>query len=689
MKPGDSSTRLNPAQALHLQTSAQYADELFGKIESILFTSKSKSPFHKYKDTLTPAQIKVVEDYLAQIRAQLVRVLAAQGIPLPKPEIESVHAIRTTLAFAMIAFQDCTPRRMKGYGDLPESKVRELNGLVNEMIGALDKLDGYLAQGLGQDLQGRLQRLEQSGGDVTTLKTLERIINDHGLVEFRATLTMILERLESPKFEIALFGRVSSGKSSLLNAIVKTEILPVGVNPITAVPTRLVYGESPRLNVWYADRNPDHLAPDELAAFVTEEQNPANCKHVTRVVVELPSARLRDGVVLVDTPGLGSLATSGAAETLAYLPRCDLGLVLIDAASTLADDDLSTIRLLYEAGVPVSVLLSKSDLLTEADRDRALAYISRHIAAQLGIDLTPYPVSARPTHQALLDTWLERDIFPLYERHQQLTQQSLRRKTGALRDAVESALRVHLQRAERQPVSNAMDFSAIEARLRNAVGRFAETRKICSDVAHEIENLADRGLTIAASHLATKWSQHDGASAAEVVRDALVDLAAAQASLVAGTLTDLARELTRVLQDTGRDLGFSPNGNEEDLTSVLIEMPRLDVPLWTDDVSPSFRLKLSARMEARRIQRKLAAQIGATVTNAFYNFGKLLWTWAQRALNDLQLRFDAEADKYRAHMIRLGDSRKISQDEQFSIRRDLDQLIHAESVTSQDLPPAP
>jgi hypothetical protein len=46
---------------------------------------------------------------------------------------------------------------------------------------------------------------------------------------------------------------------------------------------------------------------------------------------------------------VGSLATAGAAETLAYLPQCDLGVVLISAGSTLNDEDLSTIRLLYEA----------------------------------------------------------------------------------------------------------------------------------------------------------------------------------------------------------------------------------------------------------------------------------------------------------------------------------------------------
>ena len=35
---------------------------------------------------------------------------------------------------------------MRGYGEIPESKVRELNGLVDEMVAAVEKLDSYLAR---------------------------------------------------------------------------------------------------------------------------------------------------------------------------------------------------------------------------------------------------------------------------------------------------------------------------------------------------------------------------------------------------------------------------------------------------------------------------------------------------------------------------------------------------------------
>jgi GTP-binding protein EngB required for normal cell division len=91
--------------------------------------------------------------------------------------------------------------------------------------------------------------------------------------------------------------------------------------------------------------------------------------------------------------------------------------VLIDAASTITQDDLSTIQALYEAGVPVTLLLTKSDLLAPDDRARALAYVSQQINSQLGLELPVYPVSVQPPHAVLLENWINQEILPLYERH--------------------------------------------------------------------------------------------------------------------------------------------------------------------------------------------------------------------------------------------------------------------------------
>jgi hypothetical protein len=308
--------------------------------------------------------------------------------------------------------------------------------------------------------------------------------------------------------------------------------------------------------------------------------------------------------------------------------------------------------------------------------------VTKQITAHLGVNLPIRPVSALPSQTHLLDDWLTSDILPLYERHQQLTKQSLQRKIGALRESVETALRIRLESAARQPVSSKMDFAGIDARLRNAVGRFAEARRICFDIGHEIEEFAEQGLAITASHLVNKWAQHDAISATAVVRETLVEVATARASLVSVALADLARELAEALQDAAHDLGFTDGHDEADLAAVLKEMPHLDLGTWNVDVAPSFRLKLSVRMEAHRVEQILSRQIGDAVSKAFYNFGKLLAAWARQTLTELKSRFDTQADTFRAHLIRLSDGRAISQDEEISLRRDLEQLTESRPSTA-------
>ena len=693
MRSEDANAGLNSSQRLHLLSSSQHADKLLADVESILTASKSKSAFRKFKNPLSPAQAKVVEDYVSRIRTQMVRVLESQGIAPPEPSFESVHSIRVNLAFIRIAFQECTPDRMRGYGEIPEDKVRELNGLVDEMVAAVEKLDAYLAQGLGQDLEGRLERLAKTGVDVALLKTLERIINEHGLVEFRPTLTMVLDRLESKNFEIALFGRVSSGKSSLLNHIVQTDILPVGVTPITAVPTRLIYGETSRLSVWYADHNPERIDIARLPELVSEHQNPGNYKHITRIVVELPSDRLRDGVVLVDTPGLGSLATSGAAETLAYLPRCDLGVVLVDAGSTLTEDDLATIRTLYEAAIPASVLLSKSDLLTPEDRDRSSAYISEQIHAQLGLAISIHPVSIQSTHFSFLQTWLNDVLLPLYDRHQQLAQESLSRKIGSLREGVVTALKLRLDREpeDGQPIRDQrpINIDEVDGALRKSVGRIAEIRQLSFETTHAIRELGDESLGEAARALSNAWLGGSAESSSTLVGNELIRIAAEHASTLSGGLKDLARELSQSLELASDALGYQETRGEDDLSSAIQEMPRLDLGDLQVDVRPSLLAKLSRELSAGHVHKVLRRQIGAQVEEAFSNLGKMLDSWARRTLSELQLRFETHADRYRAHLNRMTTRGRTSSADQGAVIRDLASIKDAQIKERAQMAPVP
>lgn len=167
-------TLLNEHQRRRLFITCRYVDKLLSDAEEILNAAASKSPFPRWRDDTSRAQRKVAQDYISRIRSQLVCVLESQDIVNPGPTVGSIHAIRTTLNFIDIAVEELKPKYMRGYGEVPEAVIPELNGIVNELAEVVRKLNLYLAQGLGKDLQGRLEKLDQAEDDIALLKTIER-----------------------------------------------------------------------------------------------------------------------------------------------------------------------------------------------------------------------------------------------------------------------------------------------------------------------------------------------------------------------------------------------------------------------------------------------------------------------------------------------------------------------------------
>jgi GTP-binding protein EngB required for normal cell division len=380
------------------------------------------------------------------------------------PETPATRAVTIDLAFIDIAIEELKPGYMRGYGAIPDDAVTELNGVVYELRSLVEGMERYVRQEIGTDLESRLRSLEETGCDVALLQLIEEIVTRHGLVEFRSRIDLMASRLEDNNLEVALFGRVSSGKSSLLNTLLNTDVLPVGINPITAVPTRLRYGTSLRATVAYGDGRNEDITVEELGKLITEQGN--------------PSPRLSQGIVLVDTPGLGSLARRGSVETLAYLPSCDLALLLIDAGMTLNEEDIGTLRLLYEAGIPAIVLLSKADLLAEEDLHRVIGYIREQLQHELGLEIDVHPVSSRLEYSMMLDHFFERELLPRFNQARGLRNNSIARKIGALRESVTAALSTTLDQERRRGHDLPSDVGDLEEKLRRVTGEVGEQRTI-------------------------------------------------------------------------------------------------------------------------------------------------------------------------------------------------------------------
>jgi GTP-binding protein EngB required for normal cell division len=624
----------------------RYIDELLGEAGNILAMADSASPFALYTQDSSVVQRKVIEDYSRSIGQATARIMTDLNLPRPAPVCGALWAAQTRVVSARIAVAEIRPGAMRGYGPLSEVDIERIDGIVAELDAALERLMSYLAQGSDADLPARLEKLEQTRDEVPLLRELERIITAHGLVALRGTLSMLLDRLDSDGFEIGVFGRVSSGKSSLLNHLLGAAVLPVGVTPVTAVPTRIRFGDIARATIEFAQGQPMTVGLERLAEFSTEQQNPGNQKHVTRVVVEVKAARLRQGITWVDTPGLGSLATGGAAETTAYLPRCDLGLVLIDAGAVLMQEDQVLVQLLLRCGAGVMVLVSKSDLVKPPDRQRFIDYVQQQFTTQFGTAPPVYPVSVIGGDAAMCDAWFEQALQPLLLAHRQQTAVSLKRKVGLLREAVSKTLEARLA-GPSAGAAAASDHAIAEAMaaLRAGDGHCDATQHAVDALADELPWLAEAMIEAAATEVVALWRQKQTersfpAACAMIVRQTTT----AHTTRILHLMAELRQQLEDALRQAQKTLGQATIEGEP--LPPPSGMPMIDAKSAIRGLvfhPPSWLSILPAPLLAHLIRTRLQRQWRCAMGNCLDIYYRGLHSWLRQAVSELCAAFQARA----------------------------------------------
>lgn len=645
----DDTGSLNANHVRALTSAFSQIDRLLADVERACAAQPSQSPFARYLADLTPAQRQLVLEYVERIRNRMGEVMAQLGVRDVVRRVAATWAISSDLTFMAITLDDVSPSRLRGYGELDAAAAAFVRRVLGDLDRSVTRVRAYLQQGLGRDLAARLERLAEVPVSAPLLKVLERVIGERGLVELRAPMEALVEQLETHGYEIALFGRVSAGKSSLLNAVLETEALPVGVTPITAVPTRVRWGESAIAEVRFADGTVENIGLDRVADFVSERQNPENRKHVTRVDVRLPSPRLRDGIVFVDTPGVGALATEGARSSYAYLPRCDLGIVLVDASGTPTREDIELLRLLYDSGIPGRIVISKADLLDEPSVAQMAAYVEAELQRTLGLSLPVHFVSAKGDATALARQWFATEIAPMFAEARALADASSRRKLAHLRESVVAALKALSGRHDDRDA--AVRRERVEQLASKAELALRDAERRCQRLSERARDLAPEALAIAARLLVDAEDGHDGpellrralAGAAERISDALRD------ELVG--LRDLLRDVLTAMAETQPQATTHP----AELNADLLGRPTFEVPAEATAFEPKPRRWLRAvpGVRAQRIETELRSHLLDAAELAFARFSSASRTWSRAAVQRLGEQFAAQSEPIRVQARRI------------------------------------
>ncbi|MFZ0890223.1 MAG: dynamin family protein [Candidatus Binataceae bacterium] len=194
----------------------------------------------------------------------------------------------------------------------------------------------------------------------------------------------LADRVADKRFFVTCLGQFKRGKSSLLNALVGTSVLPTGVVPVTAIVTILRHGPILDAEVHFENGSRQRVAVGSISDYVSEERNRANSKGVAVVEVFIPSPLLATGMCLVDTPGIGSVFAANTAVTKAFVPHIDAALVVLGADPPISGEELALLEEVASQVSEMVFVLNKADRLSAAECDEAIEFARRTLAQKIG-----------------------------------------------------------------------------------------------------------------------------------------------------------------------------------------------------------------------------------------------------------------------------------------------------------------
>jgi GTPase Era involved in 16S rRNA processing len=214
----------------------------------------------------------------------------------------------------------------------------------------------------------------------TEIEGISPLTEGAGRHDLTARLSSEVQRLElqSP-ITLVVAGETKVGKSSLINGLVgQPTLMPVDVTVATSVFVLVAYGEEVTSRIIFLEGagEPRSVPLAELSEWVSVEGNPRNRKQVRNAEVTVPSELLRQGIVLVDTPGVGGLDAIHGQVTLAALSSADALLFVLEAGAPMSRPEVTFLARASERIDTVTMVLTKTDQYPQwrvvLDEDRRL-----------------------------------------------------------------------------------------------------------------------------------------------------------------------------------------------------------------------------------------------------------------------------------------------------------------------------
>jgi len=172
--------------------------------------------------------------------------------------------------------------------------------------------------------------------EFTLHEILVQIEDAYKLLEFDKVLLDQIgackELVKTKHYSVAVMGEFKRGKSSLINALLGSKILPADATPTTATINRITYAPDPKTVITYKDGGEEEICIDTLCDYVTKltADGEHRASKIREATVYYPTVICQNHVDIIDTPGLND-EEHMTKITIDMLPYVDAVIVPIHA----------------------------------------------------------------------------------------------------------------------------------------------------------------------------------------------------------------------------------------------------------------------------------------------------------------------------------------------------------------------
>ena len=215
----------------------------------------------------------------------------------------------------------------------------------------------------------------------TALLDMNALCTEMHLFDQGSQMKKLADQLQAHRFAVGVMGEFRRGKSTVINSLLGEKVMPSDIRPCSATMNRVTYGEEKKATINMKDGSNTNISIEELPRYVTKlEEYEDMAANVEEATVYYPSHFCKDGVDIIDTPGLNDDERMDKVSR-DVVPQLDVLIMTLVPDSPFSISEARFVRdtLLTNDLSRMIFLVNKIDMVDEEERETLLSEIRKRI----------------------------------------------------------------------------------------------------------------------------------------------------------------------------------------------------------------------------------------------------------------------------------------------------------------------